>query len=670
MKIIDKIFPEHFSQADKGAVIASIFASVAFVTALMVVKPPATNGLNQPIAKVINFNNQVKHKNNGSVSFYEIINNELIQNEDEIFTGENSEAVVGFLNSKTKINIPSNSLIKIEQTDQGQTVEIKDGVVDIIIAKDENVNLKVNGVTNTITSTEAEGRVKAYVSMGKLNVLPQVQGIKIKNEKKEVKPLEMNKEVSIKDGLIRKANIFNIVSPRSGEEIDSYDGIKVKTDIKGRYKLSLSKNMSFTDTVKQISFDGDGINLSQTLDDGDYYLKLENADENKIVQIKVASKYKLDGIRPADKEQVEIEPGQPLNLSWNKMDVDSYKIIIKDSLGNERSINADTNEISIPAIKGPQIEWTIIPNIENKKVNIRKTQLVNIKYKGQLNILKPNNGEKFKVATDKVTVNWNPIKGEETKIRILNSLSGEEFFAKNTKENKFEFKPNKAGTYEIEVSSLDYPGKTSGKIDITVTGSMADWDPTLLKEFRSEEDDFRVDLKYTANTKEFNQPMVILKYKPINGKESSKTILIADSKTLKVKGFGDYCLTLTNKTSIPFFETSKDYCFKAIQQPIFEPIKKADDQVMAYSKFNGVDSYKITTPVVPRAVKYIIEVYKDQAMTNLVYTFNTKTPEVHWASNRSGVYYMRYKVIDAKERKSEYSPPSKLIFPISPLSEW
>jgi hypothetical protein len=119
-----------------------------------------------------------------------------------------------------------------------------------------------------------------------------------------------------------------------------------------------------------------------------------------------------------------------------------------------------------------------------------------------------------------------------------------------------------------------------------------------------------------------------------------------------------------------FSSKSEEFCFNYIAAPTFDHTKLGHDTVMERMVHNGVDSYKIEVKKIPEAKKYHLEIYKDKENTELVYKVVSSEPVFYWVSAKSGIYFMHYRVLDKKNRWSEFSPNSRLIFPISPLSEW
>ena len=143
-----------------------------------------------------------------------------------------------------------------------------------------------------------------------------------------------------------------------------------------------------------------------------------------------------------------------------------------------------------------------------------------------------------------------------------------------------------------------------------------------------------------------------------------------DLGNLSIDAFGKHCLVAIPTVLSKNFGNSKEFCFDLIKVPVFPLLSKNKDLILEYVKRNGIDTYKINVPIVDKATKYKIEVYKSANAKDIVYTAESPSSEFFWSTNRSGIYYLRYKVFDSRNRSSDFSPASKLIFPISPLSSW
>lgn len=223
-------------------------------------------------------------------------------------------------------------------------------------------------------------------------------------------------------------------------------------------------------------------------------------------------------------------------------------------------------------------------------------------------------------------------------------------------------------TFEIE--SLDYPRIQKSEFSYDVNSTILSWDPMLKTELKSTEENEEIVLKYNRNVEFGSNANLQIKYKPIKGNSLEKTLKLGSADKIKLIGFGQYCFKGVLDLPMEHYTDSENYCLNFVQLPVFPFIPKAKDSVLSYVKHNGLDSYKLEVPNINKAVKYYIEICSDSAGKKIVYTASSGTPVFFWTANHSGLFFLKYRVYDSKDRESDFSPLSKLIFPISPLSDW
>lgn len=224
MKFIETIFPDHFSQADRRGVLMGTLLSLIASIFLYKTPAPTRKEVTKPIARLESFSNNVRYRDSGSASFYNAEPGEVFQNRDEIFTGEKSDAIIRFPGSKTTLKIPSSSLIKIEEGENGEAVEIKDGGVDIVLQKDQVISLNSNGINHQIRSSQKESAVKIFYSSGELHLFTKDKGVKIKNANGESE-LVFNQDSIIKPLSPPHGNKANPAKPNK-ETVGANSGTK------------------------------------------------------------------------------------------------------------------------------------------------------------------------------------------------------------------------------------------------------------------------------------------------------------------------------------------------------------------------------------------------------------------------------------------------------------
>lgn len=671
---IETFFPDHFSQADRLAVFAGLLFSAFAAYVLLQAKPVLKSRTKKPIARFESFTNNVRHKESGSVSFYEVHQKEELENSDEIFTGEGSIAHVRFLNSKTILKIPSSSLIKIEEGENGESIEVKDGVVDIVVGKNQAINLQSNGVTHQISSSQKDSVIKAYYGMGELHLFTQDSGVKIKDANGESELTSNQDEIAG----AKKSNgptSFLLLSPIPGEKLGSAGGIIIKTNLTSKYNVSLSKHVNFSSPVFTAKFTGTSLNWDIALEEGDYFLKIEDKANKKIIPVTLVSKYKIDGFKPNDGELIEITPPEKIVLQWNPVPAKSYKVVVRENHGEGKPYYVNTNKLELSNLKASQIDWMVFPEVsENKYSNIKKSNSLRVKYNGKIELVGVAGKSNYKINDTKFTLSWKAQAGNQFLVKAFDINSNSDLFTKQVSDKNISIPITSIGSYKIEVSSLDYPNFQKAEYTYDVNSPILSWDTKLLKEVKSTEEDEEILLSYKESLDLSSIAHIHMKYAPSPpGKLVDSNIkFVRKNRFTKIKllGFGQYCLKAELNSPVKYYFNSDVHCFKLIQLPVFPIVPKAKDSIMAFTKKNGIVSYKVQVPKLEKAAKYQLEIYLDKLGKKLIYSTSTNEPEFLWTTNRSGIYYLKYKVYDKKNRGSDYSPLSKLIFPISPLADW
>jgi hypothetical protein len=106
------------------------------------------------------------------------------------------------------LSIPQNSLIRIEETDNQFSIEIKKGGVDISLAQKTKLKVK-NGVNLFSISSEKASQVSIFSRLEEILITPQVGKILIKNGK-DLLYAKKNEQVVIDKNKILSKNISSI----------------------------------------------------------------------------------------------------------------------------------------------------------------------------------------------------------------------------------------------------------------------------------------------------------------------------------------------------------------------------------------------------------------------------------------------------------------------------
>ena len=670
MDLLATLIPEYLSRSDRKGVSASIlFCALALIT-FFYVKPPSQKTNTHPIARIENFKNNVRYKQSGNTTFFDAIKNEILQNNDVVFTDANSEAVVRFINSKTALKIPSSSLVKIEQNKKGESVEIISGVVNIVLEKDQVLNLKVQGKNYEISPSENQTNIQAFVSEDQLHLLTNDSSAKVSTDKGEFK-LDLNKEASFSESEIKKEPEFILLSPQSSEKIDNIGSFNIKLNKSAKYDLTLSKTTDFHQPFYKTNFEGDRFQWDIDLADGDYFLKIDDGKNIKVITFTLAPKYKIEGLSPADGEEYFLKPGDGVLLKWSSLDTNSYKVIVRDDKEVISEYMARSNSVKLNKVRGKSFEWQVLPELTSGKfLKSSKWNKVGLNFTGKINVLQIPVKTSFMVSNQMQKVAWTGESGEKYKINLTNLSTGIELASEVNESTHIDLPINKNGRYRLEVSSVNYPSLQKIEYTYQVGTPLLIWDSAMDHELKSTDTDSEIELKFESKVTIDNNVELNIEYISKAGEREEKRVKFGHGQKIQLFGFGEYCFKAQFKKSVEFFSDSDEFCLKHFEVPVFTTPARLRNLILKFTKNGNQESYKLDIPKINKSAKYHFEIYHDDKAKNLVYTYESIKPEMIWPTSISGIYYLKYKAIDIKGRESEFSPLSKLIFPISPLSDW
>ena len=90
---------------------------------------------------------------------------------------------------------------------------------------------------------------------------------------------------------------------------------------------------------------------------------------------------------------------------------------------------------------------------------------------------------------------------------------------------------------------------------------------------------------------------------------------------------------------------------------------------LVYRTRKGKEVYQMEWEDLTDSIGYVLEVYKDASLRDLVLRKKTDSNNFVWEGRTSGQYYYRVKALGTAGRISDFSSIGKLIFPIAPLAD-
>lgn len=676
MQFLETLLPAHFTRLNRNIFFLSLLFSLLSLVALMNVAPKDENSARKLLATLVDEEQFVTRKFANSLSFNEISKGEKLFNGDTIVTGDKSRAQIIFLKSKNVLNIPQKGLVKIEEGESGENIEIQKGLAEFIIQKDQKLNIIQGGETLVLTSNSStKGTGKLFYNNNKLIVKVDSGQVSINDSKGVVQNIKKDETVSISpEKVVTKIITAMLISPVDNQKIDIWEGINFVWGYSGSIEVALSKDREFKQSVMKVTAQNSPFNWNPSLEVGRYYLKIKAANpkarEEEVLILNMESSKIIGNYVPENGTTVSLNRGESLRFSWSQLPVDKYRIDFEDSKGQKSNFITSKPEYVLTEVKDTKLTWRVSPLIKSGNfLESADIKTVNITYVGENKIIKPTPGQNFLFGKDKIQFAWTSLPKEKLHIKIIGSES-KVLLDKDVQTNQLEFAAKNPGSYILELSSNDYPSIPPATANFTVQSTAAEWvskETVMLSSIDPEEK--KVEMKFNTKANLSELELVIYSDEALKNKIRSGRVL-SNTITYPVKEFGTYCLVIQAVEKNSPWLPGSSKCINYSSKRAFEMVATPKNLVMKFVELNGVASYSFEVPSVPRADGYEVQVFKDQLGKTMVYTEKAKTNIFKWPSKKAGIYFYRYRAFDSKQRVSEYSNAAKLVFPISPLSDW
>ncbi|MBP9682162.1 MAG: hypothetical protein KBD76_12205 [Bacteriovorax sp.] len=660
-----------------GIAVALLFSFVFLLLLILNQNDLELKSNKESIASIVFKKDQVKKKELNGLNWFEVRRGHKLSQGDEIFTESEAEAKVQFHGSHSLITIPPKSLVKIQTRKKEIVLEIKEGYAVIKIQSHERINLK--------SSTEEYALDATSLS----TVLVKNENGRLRFENKSGELTIMNKSNPHSKFLLKLGQILNadhemtvsdiaILEPTSGASFqvnsanESLMRIKLSRTITGEIFLADNRDFKMPIFIQKIEnanfFD------FKYFDEGNYFVKVV-ADKKGSNTIKFSLKNGNQFI-PEDPLDSKFITGIGINesvmLKWNGGGFSS-EIEVETSEGKVQSfqVNAGKDSIDLKNIKTAIFKWRGRFLFNLKKSEFSAWQKIKLQYKRPFKIIK-DIPAKFNSYEGSFELKWDRLEEEELfNIQIFGleeeAQSSKEVLLNEMKTTKniFNFNKFKAGIYKIRISSQTYPGMENIlERTIKIFNPILVWKyQEMPLDFESFDPVFLIPLKYQTFSKEK------IYYSFNDQKELVSSRKISNVYKITINSFGKTCIKARGKPQLLLLE-SKEYCVMLKKKKAFPFLPLKEKQVLKHVKVKQKDAYIIFAPLIPNAVKYEFNVFKDANGEKLVFKSIEEHSQTKWISNRSGVYYLRYRVFDIEGRVSDYSSFSKIIFPISPNSKW
>ena len=675
MQIFKIFFPAHFTNRNKVVLLVSLLLSIASLIALFKLQIKDDDQSRKMLATLVDQKKFVSRKFDNSLSFIEINKGEKLFNGDQVFTGDDSTAKVVFQKSGNVINIPPKGLVKIVEGANGETVDIQKGLAEFIIQKGQIMNITQGNESFTLKNDDnEEGSGRIFFKDNKLVLEVDAGRINLIDSSGAVQEFKKSESAPVEDEVVEKISGVGLIHPVSEQEIDIWQSLDLEWSNKAGIDAVLYRDSEYKEVVSSTTAETSPYNWSLPLEEGRYYLMVKVAGtedkEATSIALNMISKNKITSFTPANNASVNIKRSDSLKLSWNEVPASAYRVTIKNQDNEKISFMTDKPEYEVQGIKGSSLDWSVAPQLASGVfLSDSETNHVSLIFESENTIISPKENQQFLLGKDKIIMSWTVIKNERSNVKITNISTNKVILEKDLIDGKMIFKPESPGAYSFAISSKNYPSATPNEVKFSVVSKIADWelnDPVEISSVDSEEK--KIELKFiplNKNLAEYELNVYndsVLQDKILTSKVTSSKIIYT------IKDFGTFCFILRPLSKVSAWLPSSNQCIIYSQKAPFDIIAATKNIVLKYTKVNGIGSYLITLPVVDRANFYEIQVFNNSK--KVIFSDRSKSNVIVWPSNKAGAFYYKYRVIDSKKRVSDYSGVSKLIFPISPLTDW
>ncbi len=608
------------------------------------------------------------------------IGNALTENQ-LIYTDNASGAEVVF-NEGNALVIGENSLVKLRTQGNDEALDISKGFIRAKLTEDQPLKVQMNGEDYLVTGDGADIQINLQGNKGEIGVLKGEVNVSAEGVSEKI---GTDTALAI-DGknISRKKIYYQVQSPEN-------NSIKYVLNLPAnmtfgwtppeKAKVHLSKKASMENPVIHDLASGGALKVSE----GPWYVRVESESGVSLVtSFRVIKETPPEILRPISGDEVTILEGEnsEILLQWKGDERSNYLVEWKNpelkSLevsGPGTLLNIDPSKpfswrVKVQDVKRPEAIWTnwqdvgisfipaplipseLIPDGVEYQTYDKPDELLELSWRGD---------GKFQVEVKK-------LEGEITTI--------------NSETNHTEFNAKEAGIYSWRVRAQDEYLRQS---------EWTEWKTFTIQDLSGEK---KISGIQRIQLKKPDQ-LVTFEWK---AKQNTKSVFElskdSDFKTIIKKVESEEDLAEVNIPEVgTYYWRSRQYQAdgtlhvseprKVIIEPVAAPTKpdKLPDMEIPLEALPAKTTFMqtlfsflipsahaeeikgqvhITLPVNVEAKGYIVRIYRDQGLENLVFEKEIPSKEFSWQNAEGGEYYWQYAVIDFWDRRSLFSDPAKL----------
>lgn len=587
-----------------------------------------------------------------------------------IYTDANSSADVVFIEGD-KITISENSLVKI-RSGKNPGLSVEKGFVRAKVEGDTPLIVSMNGQDFSLSGDGADVQINLNSGKGEIGVLSGSITVEGKGVKEN---LDKNLALNI-DGnqFATKAITFQQLTPERQKKIYIPSGttpIRFSWVPANKGKLYLAQNAELEGAQVH---EGTG-ELLLDLGAGQYHWKIEDEKGSSLISsFQVVEESALKILRPLQGQKVDVleqmnvstsvvlqwkgESAQRYKVEWDQGEVKSR--VIK---GTNIPIEVDKAgslkwRVRVEDAERPHAVWSDWQEIDVNIIRLPKVPVELAPHQVDYQIYEETVHEDIKLT-------WQSIHPAEIEILMP---SGEQV-VKLVKDVSYLLETKAPGAYQWRARSKDVFKRVS---------EWSDWRNFEIQNFTEEYGDGvrKIQLKRPDQEVKFTWEKTAdgeASFQLSRNKDFSDIIVqksvVGEATSVVVPDIGDFYWKVSNGKPKKVIIEKAPAPVKPERLPDLEvPIDWGEDKSTslwdwfipkAYAD-DLTGSVRLTVPLHEDAKFYIIRVYKDQDLQELLFEKKLTQNEFDWEVARPGTYYWQHSIIDYWDRESLFSDPALL----------
>ncbi|WP_408099090.1 FecR domain-containing protein [Peredibacter sp. HCB2-198] len=602
--------------------------------------------------------------------------NELTENQ-LIYTDNNSSAEVEFTQGSS-LAIGENSLVKLKTAGKEQSMDLEKGFIRAKIDENQPIVVQMNGENYLVSGKDADIQINLQDEKGEIGVLKgevKVEGAGMN--------ANLNAETALSidgDKVSKKAIYFKTTSPVQGEVHYSVHNpalIRFNWEPQEEARILVSKSQTLKNAQEFSGLSG----IQGELSPGLYYFRVESDKGiSLITPFRIVQETPPKLLRPLNGEEVSVLDNSVL-LQWKNEERLNFELQWK--VGEEiKSQKTSAGSALIKVAASGPLEWRVKIDSDKRPEALwsdwQKVQVSLVPLPAIPLDLAPHEVEfqTYERPNEKIDLSWKS--NLPVELEVLDPEG--KTFSKNLSENSFEWTATKGGAYKWRLRSKDNHLRTS---------EWSEWKTFTvedLSEVKNAEGIQRIQLKkpdqsvtFTWKTSEGSTSVFELA-KDAQFKQIIKRIEAnKDSAQISIPEVGAYYWRSREILADGTLNVSEPK--RVIIEPVPAPTKpkKLPDLEVPLEELPTTSSFsfwdliiptahadelkgmaKIELPTKEEAKSFVIRIYKDEALTEMIYEAKSTDKTFIWKSATPGTYYWQYAVVDFWDRQSLFSDPAVL----------